>query len=74
MKGWLTLKRESDKNRQAALEDAKRAMEAVRYIEHLYICRIVTSLLISELQRIKLLPSETDWKKRKGGWRSELQL
>ena len=30
LKGWLTLKRESDKNRQAALEDAKRAMEAVR--------------------------------------------
>ena len=30
----MTLKRESDKNRQAALEDAKRAMEAVRVAEN----------------------------------------
>ena len=33
IRGWLTLKKESDKNRQAALEDMKRAMEAVKVAE-----------------------------------------
>jgi len=33
LRGWLTLKRETDKNRQAAFEDMKRAMEAVKVAE-----------------------------------------
>jgi len=34
LRGWLTLKRETDKNRQAAFEDMKRAMEAVKVAEN----------------------------------------
>ena len=33
MRGWITLKKESEKNRQAALEDMRRAMEAVKVAE-----------------------------------------
>ena len=33
LRGWITLKKESEKNRQAALEDMRRAMEAVKVAE-----------------------------------------
>ena len=33
LRGWLTLKRETDKNREAAFQDMKRAMEAVKVAE-----------------------------------------
>ena len=33
IRGWLTLKRQSDKNKQTALDDMKRAMEAVKVAE-----------------------------------------
>ena len=33
IRGWLSLKKESDRNKQAALEDMKRAMDAVKVAE-----------------------------------------
>lgn len=33
IRGWLSLKKESDKNKQAALDDMKRAMDAVKVAE-----------------------------------------
>merc|ERR550532_208947 len=33
LRGWITLKKESEKNRRAALEDMRRAMEAVKVAE-----------------------------------------
>ena len=33
LRGWITLKKESEKNRRAALEDMKRAMDAVKIAE-----------------------------------------
>ena len=33
LRGWITLKKESEKNRAAAVEDMRRAMEAVKVAE-----------------------------------------